>query len=213
MSVIISRQRLPATNGRFIEHRRGESEQSANDTQPVAPLAIADASSGRRLCTLRLEDADLKLHARLHTDRRQQQPAAAAVDGPRPLTLLHTSAIVGRYLLRRTNYVRHYVTACACAMPAAVAPARRPALSVATFRFFTTCIRSPALVAVQVAAILSLIMSKATDNCLSAVSGKMSVLANTRLYTVRNRLPAIKLLVELKVQTYGPYVSWFQWRT
>lgn len=67
------------------------------DTQPVAPLAIADDSSGRKL---RLEDADLKLHARLHTDSRQQQPAAAAVVGPRPLTLLHTSAIVGRCLLR-----------------------------------------------------------------------------------------------------------------
>jgi len=53
MSVIISRQALQTMNGRFIEHRRGESEQTANDNQAAGPLAIADDSSRRSYATTR----------------------------------------------------------------------------------------------------------------------------------------------------------------
>ena len=53
MSVIISRRTLQTTNGRFIEHRRGESEQKANEIQPAGPSAVADDSSRRKYATTR----------------------------------------------------------------------------------------------------------------------------------------------------------------
>jgi len=172
MSVIKSRQLLQTTNGRFIEHRRGESEQTANDIQTGGPLAIADDSSRRKFTTTRRRWSKT---TRSTTHRQTAATACccrccstAASELSTPTLAQLLSVCCQCSALRSDNYVRCYVTASVpqplSSSSSYSSPAsHRPVLVAITFSFTSR----EHLVAVKLAVILLLIMPKATDNYLS----------------------------------------------
>jgi len=185
MSVIISRRALQTTNGRFIEHRRGESEQKANEIQPAGPSAVADDSSRRKYATTR-RCWSKTTRSTWHTDNGNSLLAGAAVLD-RGRSVEHTQHSLNcPFCCRCTadNYVRRYVTA---SVPPPAAAAQLPAVPVLVSMTFSFAPREHrwntsffTVVAIQVAIILSLKMPKATRHC-NCISSNTPWLANSCL--------------------------------
>lgn len=114
ISAITSRQPVQWTDWRFIEHRRGESEQTAKDVEPVRSLAIADDSSiGASYATTRRR----RSKTTRSTCYRQTTTTACgcrccwtAAAEPDERSVVSTCCCCR---LRADNYVRRYVTAAA----------------------------------------------------------------------------------------------------